>query len=109
MKRLILVFSIGFMINVMFVGCDSLTQKSKLYDMLYDSFIEGRGKVTPDKANCMAEKVIAKLSDKEIDTLTKALELLDGGYEREVMSSEEYILAIGTAAEYEQGAFFECK
>ena len=109
MKKVVLSMMIGLGVSVIFTGCGSQTPKEQVYDITYEALSEGDEKVTPEKAKCIAEKVIEKLSDEDIDNLIKMKKLKDDGYESEIQTSPKLVGAIYSYTYHTQLAFVECQ
>lgn len=109
MKNLVLMTVIGIGATIMLSGCGSQTPKEQVYDITYNAFSEGDKKVTPEKAKCIAEKVVAKLSNEEMDNLIKMKKLKDDGYESEIQTSPKLLVTLSSWMQYAQGSIYECQ
>lgn len=109
MKNLVLSMMIGLGVSVIFTGCGSQTPKEQVYDTTYEGLSEGDNKVTPEKAKCIAEKVVAKLSNEEIDNLIKMKKLKDDGYESEIQTSPKLLVTLSSYVQYTQASIYECQ
>lgn len=109
MKSLVISVMIGLSVGVILTGCGSQTPKEQVYDITYDALSEGDQKVSPEKAKCIAEKVMAKLSNEEIDNLIKMKKLKDDGYESEIQSSPKLVVALSSYVQYMQASTYECQ
>lgn len=109
MKKVVLMAIIGVGATMMLSGCGSQTPKEQVYDTTYEALSEGDKKVTPEKAKCIAEKVVAKLSNEEIDNLIKMKKLKDDGYESEIQTSPKLLVTLSSYVQYTQASIYECQ
>lgn len=109
MKKVVLIMMIGLGVSAIFTGCGSQTPKEQVYDITYEALSEGDEKVTPEKAKCIAEKIVAKLSDEDINSFLKIKKLKDSGYEAEIQASPKLVGAIYSYTYHTQLAFVECQ
>lgn len=109
MKKAVFMVIIGIGVTMMLSGCGSKTPKEQIYDSTYEAFSEGDKKVTPEKAKCIAEKTVAKLSNEAIDNMIKMKKLKDDGYESEIALHPEMTAALSTYMTHMQTAFYECR
>lgn len=108
MKDVVIMAVIGIGATLMFSGCGSQTPKEQVYNMTYDGLSTGDQKVTPKKAKCIAENVVAKLSDENLDNLIKIKKLRDDGYEAEIGVSQNLNGTLYLYLQYLQSATYEC-
>lgn len=106
MKSLVLAVMIGLSGSFILTGCGSQTPKEQVYDMVYDALSSGDKKVSPEKAKCITEKLVAKFSNEDLDNMIKIKKLKDDGYESEIAASPKLLV---TATYLAQGALYECQ
>lgn len=109
MKNVVLMTVIGFGATMLLSGCGSQTPKEQVYDITYEALSEGDKKVTPEKAKCIAEKVVEKLSNEDIDNLIKMKKLKDDGYESEIQTSPKLLVTLSSFMQHTQASMYECQ
>lgn len=109
MKNIALSVIIGLGGSFILIGCGSQTPKEQVYGIVYNALSNGDKKVSPEKAKCIAEKVVTKFSNEDLDNMIKMKKLKDSGYESEIQTSPKLLITISLFAQYGQEVFYECQ
>lgn len=106
MKKVVLMTILGVGATMMLSGCGK-TPKEEVYDLTYEAFVDGAG-VSEERAKCVAEKTVEKLSEEDLITMVKIHDLKEAGKEGEIQASRKNTIALYVYAQAIQGATYEC-
>jgi hypothetical protein len=107
MKHIVLMTVIGFGATMMLSGCGQKTPKEEVYNMTYEALV-GDGGLSEERAKCVADKTVGKLSEENLTTLVKIHDLKEAGKEGEIQSSRKYMATTYFYVQATQGAISEC-